>query len=50
MKKDVKKLIKAWESLEEGNHSPKVIAKWLLEDMKPEIDNLREKLKQKSKK
>ncbi len=45
MKKEVKKLIEAWESLEEGNHSPKVIAKWLLKDMKPAIDNLRKKLK-----
>ncbi len=45
MEKEVEKLIKAWEKLESGNHSPKVIAKWLLEDMKPEIDNLRKKIR-----
>jgi formiminotetrahydrofolate cyclodeaminase len=45
MKEDVQKLINAWESLDEGYHSPKIVANWLYEKMAPEINNLREKLK-----
>lgn len=45
MKKEVKNLIKAWESLE-GNkrYTPKEIEIWLVEKMKPAVDSLRETL------
>ena len=35
-------IIESWECLPEGNHSPEVVAKWLLEDMKPSIDKIRQ--------
>lgn len=48
MKKEVKKLIEAWESLEgDKHHSSKDIERWLIKDMKPAIDALRKKLKKK---
>ena len=48
MKKEVKNLIKAWESLEgDKNYTPKEIQKWLIEEMKPAIDKLRETVKKK---
>ncbi len=46
MKSEVKKLIKAWESLKgDENYTPKEIEKWLVNEMKPAIDKLRKKLK-----
>jgi hypothetical protein len=48
LRKEVKKLIEAWESLEGNkNYSPKDIERWLIKDMKPAIDSLRKKLKKK---
>ena len=43
--KDAKKLVKAWESLDEGEHDAETIGDWLLEDMKPVIDSFRKKIK-----
>lgn len=40
-----KRIIKAWEKLDEGNHHPNVIEHWLINDMKPAIDKLRKKMK-----
>jgi len=37
-------LVAAWESLPEGNHSPRVIGAWLMDDMKPAIDAARKVL------
>ena len=45
MKKAIKKLIKAWESLPQGKHPPKVIADWLKNEMSPAINKLREEIK-----
>lgn len=47
LKQSAENLIKAWESLSGGNHSPRIIGRWLLDDMKPAIDELREALKTK---
>ena len=41
----IKETIEAWESLEQGNHPPKVIAEWLAKEMKTAIDNLRKLIK-----
>lgn len=43
---DAKEIVKAWEKLE-GNkrYSPKEIGSWLLNDMAPVINKLREKIK-----
>lgn len=39
-------IIIAWESLEgDKNYSPKEISKWLKEEMKPAIDDIRNHLK-----
>lgn len=46
MEKQAKKVIKAWESLKGNkNYTPKEIEKWLIDEMKPSIDNLRKVLK-----
>ena len=37
-------LIKAWEQLAEGDYKASEISKWLLNDMKPVIDKVRNKL------
>lgn len=43
---DAKEMVNAWESLEGGkNYSPKVIERWLINDMKPVIDKFRAKIK-----
>lgn len=45
MKKEVKNLLKAWESLEGNrNYTLKEIEKWLVEEMAPAINLLRETL------
>jgi hypothetical protein len=38
----VNKTIEAWESLDEGHYSIDTISDWLLKQMKPAIDKLRE--------
>ncbi len=48
LRAEVKKLIKAWESLKgDKNYTPKEIEKWLVNEMKPAIDRLRKKLNKK---
>ena len=43
--KEAREVIKAWDSLEGGqHHSIKVIENWLTSDMAPTIKKLREKL------
>ncbi|MFA6180470.1 MAG: hypothetical protein WC696_12730 [Candidatus Methylopumilus sp.] len=36
--KALKKIIKAWEALPEGNYTPRQIERWLCDRMKPAID------------
>ena len=43
--KDAKRIVKAWENLDEGHHDAETIGDWLLEDMKPVIDSFRKKIK-----
>ena len=43
-KKLLKEIVEAWESLPEGEHSYSIIQNWLVEDMKPAIDNIRKYL------
>lgn len=43
-RKQLKDIVKAWESLSEGNHSVNVVQNWLVDKMKPAIDNARETL------
>ena len=39
-------VVKAWESLPEGNYSPRMIEMWLRSEMKPAIDEIRQYLKE----
>lgn len=39
--KALSKTISAWEALPGGDYAPSVVAKWLLDTMKPQIDALR---------
>tara|TARA_R110000744_G_C18884221_1_gene507090 strand:+ start:70 stop:468 length:399 start_codon:yes stop_codon:yes gene_type:complete len=41
-----KEIIKAWEKLPEGYYDSETMSEWLSEDMKPVIDECREKLKE----
>ena len=41
LKKAATKLINAWESLDSGNHSIHSIQHWLVDEMKPAMDDLR---------
>lgn len=41
----LERIIKSWEKLGEGSYSVKTIQYWLLNDMKPSIDLIREHLK-----
>lgn len=43
-KQALKKIVAAWESLPEGNHSPRVVERWMREKMKPAIDTCRDVL------
>jgi hypothetical protein len=50
VRKAAKNLVKAWESLPGNVHyKPGQVQKWLMEDMKPAIDELREALKKPTK-
>jgi hypothetical protein len=49
-KKLLKEIVAAWESLEGNkNYSPREIADWLSEDMKPVMDKIREHLNKEKK-
>lgn len=41
---DAKEMVKAWESLPEGNYDSDTISEWLMDDMKPVIDKFRAKI------
>jgi hypothetical protein len=43
--KDAKEIVKAWESLPEGDYDSETISDWLIDDMKPIIDKFRKKIK-----
>ena len=40
----LEKMIEAWEALGEGFHDAKIVAAWILDDMKPAIDNARKEI------
>ncbi len=37
-------LIRAWDALPTGNYAPSIIQEWLINDMKPAIDKIRNHL------
>ena len=41
---DAKEMVKAWESLQEGDYDSDIISDWLMDDMKPVIDKFRAKI------
>ena len=41
---DAKEMVTAWESLPEGDYDSDTISEWLVEKMKPVIDNFRVKI------
>ncbi len=41
---DAKEMVKAWESLPEGDYNSETISDWLMDDMKPVIDKFRAKI------
>lgn len=45
VEEELTKVIKAWEKLPEGNHSPIVIQDWLVNDMSKAINNSRNLIK-----
>lgn len=45
LRKALANVVKAWEAIDSGNHSPGVIAIWLMDDMKPAIDRARKVLR-----
>lgn len=40
----LRKCVRAWEALPQGNHSPRTVEAWMRDFLKPAIDNARELL------